>query len=68
MAVSKWRASADLYVCQGLSTDTKPSVASGSTFYEINTGIRWVSHKGSWVEDISMIYALTQALRETRGR
>lgn len=43
--------------------DTKPTnPAEGSTGYEVNTGLRWIYHDGNWVEDISLIYALTEAL------
>lgn len=66
MAVTKWAVTADnRYVVQGLSTDTKPSAPSGSTFYEVNTGAKWICHKGQWMEDLSLIYALTQAMRES---
>jgi len=49
---------------QGLSTDTKPSAASGTTFLEVNTGVRWKVHKGQWVEDLELVNALIIALRE----
>lgn len=47
----------------GLSTDTKPTPDKpGSKFYEANTGQEWVWNGSEWVEDIRLIYALTQAL------
>lgn len=47
----------------GLSTDTKPTPDNvGSRFYETNTGQEWVWNGSEWVEDIGLIYALTQAL------
>jgi len=57
-AIKKW---------QGLSTDTKPTLTdadSGSTFYELNTGEAFIWSGSEWVEDIRLIYALTQALGE----
>lgn len=49
----------------GLSTDTKPTSApEGSTFFETNTGQGWVWDESNWVEDISMINAFSQALKE----
>lgn len=51
----------------GLSADTKPTPTAqqaGSTFYETNTGVRFIWNATEWVEDISLIYALTQALGE----
>lgn len=47
----------------GESSDIKPTTCNeGASFYEINTGVRWLYHDGKWIEDISMIYALSQAL------
>jgi len=49
----------------GLSTDTKPSgISPGSEFFEVNTGQKWIFDGNNWVEDISLIYALSQALKE----
>lgn len=49
----------------GLSTDTKPTPDMvGSTFYETNTGEGFLWNGSEWVEDIRLIYALTQALAE----
>jgi hypothetical protein len=67
MAVVKIGKQDDMFAYQGLSTDTKPSASSGSSFYEVNTGVQWVMHKGQWIEDIRLTYALIQALRELRG-
>ena len=47
----------------GLSTDTKPTPdREGSTYYETNTGKGWIWDGDIWVEDLSMIYAVNQAL------
>lgn len=48
----------------GYSTDTKPSTPGGvgSTFYELNTGKKWIWDGTYWVEDLSLIYALREAL------
>lgn len=43
---------------------TIENIENGATFYSINTGIKYIYHDGSWVEDISMIYTMTQALAE----
>ncbi len=48
---------------QGLSNDTKPTGADvplGSKFYELNTGKKFIWDGTSWVDDISLIYALSQ--------
>lgn len=48
----------------GLSSDTKPSAPpAGSKFYELNTGVWWIYDGEKWVEDISMIYALSQVVK-----
>ena len=45
----------------GESNDTKPTEAPvGSTFYEENTGVKFIWNGANWVEDLSMIYALSQ--------
>lgn len=50
---------------QGLSTDTKPiDVLDGAKFDEMNTGIQWKFHDGTWIEDLELIYAFTEALKE----
>jgi len=46
----------------GLSTDTKPNGRPGEHFYETNTGVLFIWDGESWVEDIRLIYALSQAL------
>lgn len=48
----------------GLSTDTKPIDATGgSTFHEWNTGGEFVFNGDDWVDDLRMIYAISQGLR-----
>lgn len=51
----------DIEQYQGLSSDTKPDAPNGSTFYELNTGITYIRHRGTWYEDLSMVWALSQA-------
>lgn len=47
---------------QGVSSDVKPEGAvNGSTFHIVDTGEKYICHDGQWVEDLSLIYALTQA-------
>jgi hypothetical protein len=47
----------------GLSTDTKPiDVPAGSTFVEKNTGIKFIWDGETWIEDLTLIYALSQVL------
>ena len=49
----------------GLSTDPKPTaVFPGSTFYETNTGLKWIWDGSNWVEDLSLIYAIRAAIKE----
>jgi hypothetical protein len=47
----------------GLSTDTKPEAPErvGSTFHELDTGKKFIWDGDSWVQDVSMIYAIYQA-------
>ena len=53
----------------GLSTDTKPmdDIPAGSKFTEINTGLKWIFDGTNWIEDMTLIYALTEALKEGGG-
>lgn len=46
-------------------TSEKPTtgVFPGSTFYEWNTGQRWIHNGKQWVEDLSLIYALSQVIK-----
>jgi len=47
----------------GLSSDVKPTTQLvGSIFQETNTGLTWIWNGFNWVEDLSMIYALSQVL------
>ena len=48
----------------GLSSDTKPAGRPGEAFHEVNTGVTWVYDGEAWVEDLRMIYALNQALKD----
>ena len=49
----------------GESGDTKPTEAPvGSTFYELDTGQGFIWNSSEWVEDLTLIYAMTQALAE----
>ena len=51
----------------GLSTDTKPSDPRvGAEFIEKNTGVRWIYDGTDWFEDLTLIYALIEALKEVR--
>lgn len=34
-------------------------VPEGSTYHALDTGAHYVFHDGGWVEDLSLIYALT---------
>jgi len=48
----------------GLSTDTKPTEAPvGSTLYHLNTGEKFIWDGETWVDDLTLIYALSQAVR-----
>lgn len=47
----------------GLSTDTKPTAPPiGSTYYTLNTGEMFIFDGSNWVDDISMIYAISQGM------
>jgi len=49
----------------GLDSDTKPTPEhAGSTFYELNTGKGWIWDGTYWVEDLTFIYAMIEALKE----
>jgi hypothetical protein len=46
----------------GLSTEVKPSKANpGSTFQELDTGKIFIWDSHSWMQDISLIYAINKA-------
>ena len=48
----------------GLSTDTKPTNPTvGSTFHEWNTGEIFVYDGTNWVDDLRIIYAISQGLK-----
>lgn len=48
----------------GLSTDTKPTEAPvGSTLEELNTGKKFIWDGSTWVDDVTLIYALSQVVR-----
>ena len=50
----------------GLSSDVRPTTQLvGSKFIETNTGKGWLWNGFNWVEDLTMIYALSQVL--TKG-
>lgn len=49
----------------GLSSDTKPTSGPvGSMFFEVNTGQHWVWDGVDWIEDLTLIHAFTEALKE----
>lgn len=48
---------------QALSTDDKPTGCSpGSTLSEIDTGEKFIFDGTNWIEDVSTIYAINQAI------
>mgnify|MGYP001616408009 CR=1 FL=1 len=55
------RTKRDDYLC--LSGDVKPTtgISTGTTITEIDTGARFIWYIGTWEEDLTMIYAITQA-------
>ena len=48
----------------GLSSDTKPTtgIPVGSTFTELDTGAKFVWEGDTWEDDLTLIYAFSQAL------
>lgn len=62
MAVGRIHKSNDEYVC--LSGDVKPTngVSAGTMLTELDTGARFMFWNGTWEEDLTMIYAVSQAL------
>jgi len=47
----------------GYSQDPKPlSPPPGSTFQELNSGKKWIFDGANWVEDVSMVWSVRQAL------
>jgi len=50
----------------GLSTDTKPTsvVGIGHGFYETDTGYNFIWDGVNWVEDLSLMVAVKDALAE----
>jgi hypothetical protein len=49
----------------GLSTDTKPDnlIGVGGQFTEIDTGAKAFWDGARWVEDLTLIYAFSEALK-----
>lgn len=48
----------------GLSSDVKPITnLAGSVFQEVNTGKQWIWNGFNWVEDLTLIYALSEVLK-----
>jgi hypothetical protein len=48
-----------------LSTDTKPAIAPfnrGAKGTSTDTGEKWIYDGADWVEDLELIYALSEAL------
>ena len=50
----------------GHSGDVKPTtgVGAGSTFLELDTGAKYIWVNGTWEEDLTLIYAFSQALKQ----
>jgi hypothetical protein len=48
----------------GLSSETKPTtgIIPGTKFIESNTGQKWIYDGTNWVEDLTLIYALSQVI------
>lgn len=47
----------------GVSTDAKPHLTGvGGSFTELDTGAKYLWNGEQWVEDLTMIYALSEAL------
>jgi hypothetical protein len=48
-----------------LSTDTKPTIAPftrGTKGISLDTGEKWIYDGDNWVEDLELIYALSQVI------
>ena len=56
------RTKRDDYLC--LSGDVKPvsGIGTGATITEIDTGARFIWYNGTWEDDLTMIYAVKQAM------
>ena len=52
------------YDYEAFSTDTKPttSLPNKATFHELNTGQHYNWDGSNWIEDLTLINALTEAL------
>lgn len=48
----------------GLSSETKPTtdIVPGTKYIESNTGQKWIYDGSNWVEDLTLIYALSQVI------
>jgi len=51
----------------GLSIDDKPIGRPGEIFTEVDTGKKWIWHNEDWTEDLTLIYAYTEALNSVGG-
>ena len=58
------RTKKDDYLC--LSGDVKPTtgISVGTTITEIDTGARFIWYMDTWEDDLTMIYAVSQALKQ----
>jgi len=51
----------------GHSGDIKPTtgVGAGSKFYEVDTGATFIWNDGTWENDLRLIYAVREAIKQT---
>ncbi len=50
----------------GLSGDVKPTqgIGVGNYFTEIDTGAKFIWYNGTWEEDLTLVYAVSQAMKQ----
>mgnify|MGYP001593036884 CR=1 FL=1 len=50
----------------GLSGDVKPTkgIGVGTYFTELDTGAKFIWYNGAWEEDLTLIYAVSQAMKQ----
>ena len=62
MAVLKVNKTNDDYI--GLSGDIKPTtgIGVGTFFTELDTGAKFIWYNGTWEDDLTLVYALSQVI------
>ena len=73
MAVVRITKDANDWEYAGYSGDVKPTsrdgreLRNGTGFREIDTGKRYIFYAGAWEDDLTLIYAIAEGIRQQSG-